>query len=103
MRCTFTRKTPDQPIEFACDIEGEILKDFLLSEISDDLEHIAYIYQHIEPAPKTPWEHTGNAYCLTVQNQKFTLKNLYEDAFELSGNRTALLEILENWDRLIRN
>ncbi|WP_025898800.1 hypothetical protein [Sneathiella glossodoripedis] len=85
----------------SANIERE-LNEFLQTEIQGDLvlaEKILSTLAHMKPEP---YEFNGNAYCLLVNGERFSLTHQFEEDFLLEGDTAQLRTQLKDWAHSIR-
>ncbi|MEH6477509.1 MAG: hypothetical protein V7727_17585 [Sneathiella sp.] len=102
MICTFQFQLKSNDIVFQCDEDGEILRSFLESELQEDLVHTSKLLARCKSPNILDFEITGNAYTLLINRQKFKIENQFDETEQLAGKRDKLIDILENWEALLR-
>lgn len=103
MICTFQFQHKNNDVIFHCDEDGEILRSFLESELQEDLVHTSNLLARCKSQGTAYFEITGNAYTLLINNDNFSIENQFDETESITGERTYLNEILENWEALLHS
>jgi len=101
MICTFRNSDENTDIIFNCDAEGQILQNFLTSDLQEDLTRTGNLLQHCKSSDISEFESTGNSYTLLINHDNFSLQNLYDDTEFVTGTRSYLTKVLQNWEAVL--
>lgn len=84
-----------------CDEEAQILKDFIETELQQDIAFTDHLLNQLNIPERGIFEISGNSFTLTVKNNRFSIDNLYCEEERIRGDLSFFIETLELWKKAL--
>ncbi len=97
MRFSIHHPAGSKDLQFDCDEEGLVLKNFFESEIQQDIPYAAYLLNRLQDTKTHPFELDGNQFEISVSRSRFKIENLFDETESCEGELSFLSGVLEHW------
>lgn len=84
-----------------CDEEAQILKDFIETELQQDITYTDHLLDQLNKPELGMFEISGNSYILTVENNKFIIENQYCEEERMRGDLPFFINTLKSWRKIL--
>ncbi len=84
-----------------CDEEAQCLKDFIETELLQDIAYIDHLLDQLNKPEMGTFEILGNSYTLIVKDNKFVIENQYDDEERMTGDLPFFINTLENLRKIL--